>query len=283
MMLALKSAFHHWRHKRALGDQISMSIFFFGGIFLIWYELIHIPSFYHTEWSLAYTLHLLLFIFLAVNIYGNWLMVFLTDVTGKGMVYPTGSLPHGWHFCDECGANRPPRSHHCRLCRACVLKHDHHCWFPGTCIGYDNHRYFLALCVYITVAAFYGNIYNWSFVWSVKGEYTLLNLLSLIFPLLTVALGHETWYTFCITTLTMFGIALMNIFTWVLVLQVLQILHGQTRYERTQRITKYDRGLWANLEEVLGYRKFLVLLCPWLRSSLPGDGVSFHSHGQKAS
>ncbi|XP_070193127.1 probable palmitoyltransferase ZDHHC24 [Littorina saxatilis] len=282
IMLTLQSAAHRWLHKTVLGDQISMCVFFFGGFFLLWYELCHIASNFHTEWTVNYTLNVVLAIFVAVNIYSNWLMVFLTDVAGKEIVFPTGSAPEGWYYCDGCVANRPPRAHHCPLCKVCILKHDHHCWFAGSCIGYANHRYFFALVIHMTVAAIYCNIYNWSFVWSVKGDISFFNIVSFLLPHVAAVMGQETWYSFFITTLSMVGFALAVIFSWLLQIQVVQILHGQTRYERKKGITQYDQGVWANLEEVLGHHKFLVLLCPWLPSRLPGDGVRFYSQQQKA-
>ena len=277
------SVIYRWLHQTVLGDKISMAVFFFGGIFLLWYELSHVAAFNHSKWSTAYMIHFLLGIFFAVNIYGNWLMMFLTDVTGKKVVFPSGPAPPGWNYCGACVANLPPRSHHCPLCKVCVLKHDHHCWFAGTCVGYANHRYFFALCIHMVVAGVYCNIYNWSFVWDVKGEITLFNIFSFILPHLTAMMGFETWFSFYVTTVSMLGFSLTVLFIWLLQIQIVQVINGQTRYERKKDITEYDQGLWTNIEEVLGHRMFLVLLCPWLPSSLPGDGVKFYSQSQKGS
>ena len=277
------SAIDRWLHKTALGDQLAMGVFFFGGIFLLWYELSYVAAFNHSGWSAAYAFHFLLAIFFAVNIYGNWAKLFLTDTTGKGVVLPTGGAPPGWTYCDACVANAPPRSHHCPLCKACSLKHDHHCWFAGTCVAHANHRYFLALCAHMAVAGVYCNAYNWGFVWDVKGEASLYTLLSFVLPHLMAVLGYETWFSFCVSTVSMIGFALTVVFTWLLQIQVAQVVGGQTRYERKTKVREYDQGLWANVEDVLGHRMFLVLLWPGLRSNLPGDGVKFYSLSQKGS
>ena len=264
-----------------LGDKISMCVFFLGGLFLLWYEVIFVSSHYYTEWSTAYLIHFFFAIFFAVNIYGNWLKVFLTDPTGKGIVFPSGPTPQGWYYCDACVANRPPRSYHCPLCKDCVLKRDHHCWFAGTCAGYANHRYLFALCIHVAIVGIYCNIYNWSFVWSVKGDITVLNLLSFILPHLTAALGNESWYSFYVSTMSMLGFALTFMFVWLVQIQIAQVQCGQTRFERKKGIRDYDQGMLGNLQEVLGHRMLLVLLCPWLPSSLPGDGLKFYRHSQK--
>ena len=47
-------------------------------------------------------------------------------------------------YCTMCNLVRPARAKHCYKCRACVAKFDHHCPFVANCIGFHNHRYFLA-------------------------------------------------------------------------------------------------------------------------------------------
>ncbi|KAL8569918.1 hypothetical protein ACOMHN_014138 [Nucella lapillus] len=278
----MESAIHRWRHNTVMGDKIAMVVFFLGGLFLLWYELCHIAAYNHTGWTTGYMIHLALAIFFAVNIYGNWIMMFLMQPTGRNVVFPAGAAPLGWRYCDPCVANRPPRSYHCPICNTCLLKRDHHCWFAGTCAGHDNHRYFLSMIVQVVIVALYCNIYNWGFVWSVKGEVTLLNLVSFVLPHLTAVMGNETWYSFYISTMSMLGFALTVMFLWLLQIQAVQIFHGQTRYERKKKIKDYDRGsLWLNLKDVLGHRMFLAMLWPWLPSSLPGDGLKFFSHAQK--
>lgn len=281
-MCTLQERLVHWRSKTVLGDRIAMFVFFFGGLFLLWYELSHVASFYHSEWTPSYILHLVLGIFFAVNIYGNWGLLFLTDVTGKDLVFPSGPPPPGWTYCHPCGRNEPVRSHHCPLCKVCVLKHDHHCWFAGTCVGHNNHRYFVALSVHTVLAGLYCNIYNWAFVWNIKGDITMLNLLSFVIPHVTAAMGQETWYSFYITTLSMVGFMLTVLFVWLLQIQIVQIIKGQTKYERKKGICEYDLGLRGNTQAVLGHQMFLTMLCPFIKSSVDTDGTHFYSQGVKS-
>nr|KAG5705563.1 hypothetical protein BaRGS_034761 [Batillaria attramentaria] len=172
-------------------------------------------------------------------------------------------------------------SHHCPVCKTCILKRDHHCWFAGTCVGHANHRYFFVLIVYIVMAGVYCNLYNWSFVWSVKGEFSLWTIVSFIAPHVSIVLGYESLYSFLITSLSTIGFSLTFLFSWLLQIQLAQVVHGQTRYERKKGIKEYDQGLWENLRQILGNRMFLVFLFPWIPSSVPGDGTKFYSHSQK--
>ncbi|KAK7495495.1 hypothetical protein BaRGS_00013193 [Batillaria attramentaria] len=270
-----------WLKSRTNLEKVAMLVFLLGGIFLLWYELCHIASFNHDGWSMGYIFNVCLGIIFAVNIYGNWVMMMLSDPTGRDIVFPCGPTPPGWRYCDVCVANRPPRSHHCPVCKTCILKRDHHCWFAGTCVGHANHRYFFVLIVYIVVAGVYCNLYNWSFVWSVKGEFSLWTIVSFIAPHVSIVLGYESLYSFLITSLSTIGFSLTFLFSWLLQIQLAQVVHGQTRYERKKGIKEYDQGLWENLRQILGNRMFLVFLFPWIPSSVPGDGTKFYSHSQK--
>lgn len=271
-----------WYSLKTRLDCLATATFFLGGIFLLWYELYFVAAFYHSGWSLAYLAHVYLGAIFTINIYGNWLMIVITDSSGSDIVFPTGPTPPGWHYCDACEANRPPRSHHCPCCKTCILKHDHHCWFAGRCIGYSNHRYFFVLVIYMALAGIYCNIYNWQFVWSVRGEVTFLNLLSFIAPHFTMMLGNESFYTFFIAILSFIGFSLTILSLWLLQLQLAQIIHNQTRYEKKKKMLReYDQGLWANLQDVIGCSLFLALLCPFVPSKLPGDGVRFYIKAQK--
>ena len=61
-----------------------------------------------------------------------------------------------WWWCDSCKRMSPPRSHHCVMCHACILKRDHHCYLTGVCVGYNNQRYFIVMCAYMTLSCSVG-------------------------------------------------------------------------------------------------------------------------------
>ena len=60
-------------------------------------------------------------------------------------------------YCKECKAIKPLRTHHCRVCNKCVLHMDHHCMWIGTCIGWNNLRFFLKLNVIGAIGSFYSS------------------------------------------------------------------------------------------------------------------------------
>ena len=61
--------------------------------------------------------------------------------------------PTKFKFCKKCNNIKPPRSHHCSICKRCVLKMDHHCPWVGSCVGFENHKYFITF-------VFWGGIGN---------------------------------------------------------------------------------------------------------------------------
>ena len=48
-------------------------------------------------------------------------------------------------FCRVCRVFQPMRSRHCLRCRRCVRRFDHHCPYLDTCVGEQNHRWFIAM------------------------------------------------------------------------------------------------------------------------------------------
>ena len=49
----------------------------------------------------------------------------------------------GRHWCEKCRVELTLRIKHCRFCDKCIRGWDHHCLWIGTCVGVENHRWFL--------------------------------------------------------------------------------------------------------------------------------------------
>lgn len=59
-------------------------------------------------------------------------------------------------YCRKCSIPRPERAHHCNVSGFCVLRMDHYCPWINNCVGCYNHKFFLQLVVYGSMAAFIG-------------------------------------------------------------------------------------------------------------------------------
>ena len=71
------------------------------------------------------------------------------------------------------------------------------------------------------------------------------------------------------------GFVCLLMFTWLLQIQLTQVWAGQTKYDRKKGITDYDVGLKGNFVEILGHRWYLTWISTFVKSELPGDGITF--------
>ena len=56
---------------------------------------------------------------------------------------------HGALWCSVCELKILPgsKTRHCSVCGQCVAAFDHHCFYLNHCIGKDNYKYFIILCL----------------------------------------------------------------------------------------------------------------------------------------
>lgn len=158
-------------------DTFAFLVLNFGGIFR-WYGLFHIFQKHYPDdcerIHLEKYIHLFMAIFFAIIIYGNMFQLITTDTSVGRFFFFSGSLlPDGCRYCSDCDRNLPPRSQHCKLSIEWIFKRDHHWWFAGYCIGYHNPHNYLAMVVHTVLAALYCNVFNLTFVVSIKGSLTL--------------------------------------------------------------------------------------------------------------
>ncbi|XP_076454517.1 putative palmitoyltransferase ZDHHC24 [Babylonia areolata] len=228
---------------------------------------------FHDSVVMYYT-HIVAALFLYVNVVSNMALVMVTETGIRGMILPSGLKP-GWRFCSVCECNAPPRSYHCNICGTCVLKRDHHCTFAGCCVGHSNQRYFMVMIFWIWVASVYASVMNLDVVYHIFGEYSLKTLFVLVLPLLawmfqvveTVTMTMAFMISLCIIALLMTS-ALLGY-------HMINIVNGQTVYEKTYKIHTYNVGVLQNLKEVFGENWTVSWIWPWIASPLPGNGIQF--------
>lgn len=215
-----------------------------------------------------------------LNIFGNLILMMKNDSSVVKVILPSNLMP-GWKFCSTCEANTPPRSFHCDVCQYCVLRRDHHCTFSGSCVGFNNTRYFLALLLHMFLGCLYAAVLNTMFIWNFLSGFSLKTAVMYIFPFVFWILGYldtkTTVWSFLSVVCTLGGI-----FVGILLyIHVTQALRNQTTYEtNVSKEMKYDLGWRRNLVEVLGPHWILVWLWPTIVSKLPGVGIHFMTEAE---
>ncbi|XP_074600112.1 putative palmitoyltransferase ZDHHC24 [Brevipalpus obovatus] len=228
-------------------------------------------------------IHGLIGTFLLHNIIGNFIMIIRYESTIRGKIMVTSfSSPSSSQansrsrICMICETTSPPRSHHCLVCNVCVLKRDHHCTFAKTCIGYSNYRYYLPLCLHLSIGAFYATILNMLFIWNLLGGFNIWNLLAHTFPFIFWTFGKlPLYHTFC-CIISVINIAGCLFSLGLLLYHGSMVFTNQTVHEKNKGIDIYDLGSWKmNVYHSLGSNWALVWLSPFIPSKLPGNGQNF--------
>ncbi|KAL8608183.1 hypothetical protein ACOMHN_016638 [Nucella lapillus] len=228
---------------------------------------------FHDSIVMYYT-HIVVALFIYINVMSNMALVLLTETGIKGLMLPSNLMP-GWRLCCVCECNAPPRSYHCHICDTCVLKRDHHCTFTGCCIGHTNQRYFIVMIFWIWVAAVYASVMNLDFVYHIFGEYSLKTLFVLILPLLAWMFQVVETITMTMTFMISLCIIALLMTSALLGYHMINIVSGQTVHEKTYKINTYRLSAIENLKAVFGEKWTVCWLWPWISSPLPGDGMEF--------
>jgi len=256
--------------KKKYLDVLAILGFACGVPFCVFYEAwIVLPTYLETMTQLKFFLHISLTVFLFVQVYANWLILLRTDasIAAKNKSSDElGSISNA-SICLQCQLKVPPRSHHCKLCNVCIVRRDHHCYFSGGCIGAANYRYYLIMLLYAWLAAFYCTIFNWHFVGDILGSWFNVAL-CLVAPHVALLLRYVSFMQFLCGCLTSIGAVFFSLITYLLGLQLRQLLYGQTRHEMRKAIFLYDKGVPANLRDIFGERYFSVFINPFTTSSV---------------
>lgn len=118
--------------------------------------------------------------------------------TGYVVMTERSNLVGEFTYCEKCGSLRPARSHHCSQCNRCVLRRDHHCMWLGNCVGLHNHKQFVLLLLYTSLACLVG-------VWRLSPALTTIYegnpqvvLLAVVFAAIGLVLCLLCGYQICL-------------------------------------------------------------------------------------
>ncbi|XP_078000956.1 palmitoyltransferase ZDHHC22-like [Glandiceps talaboti] len=262
---------------------------------MVYYWLVYAAVFYtvvfvsmpvvYEEDNSNETVQMLIFVFVMINTMANYIMAVRSKSFYRATPFSAPNpVPKNWRHCITCQQDIPPRTHHCPLCGYCVLKREEHCFFIGTCIGYYNHRYFIVLAFYASIAASYGITYAAMYLSYTHGSFSETGLsyfLPVTFLTWRFGFGSMPTYIFamvflmyvCITALFMAG----GLFVW----NMYNVRKGQTRHESIHDGPDnivVESG-WQNFQDTFGKNWLLCFIIPAF-TPLQGDGITWNKHKQ---
>lgn len=142
---AKKQDFFQWKKILVRLVHLAITLFVTGSLLIKNTEL-------HKELLLQKYLKFSLFVALT---YSSIMFYLLTCLTDPGYVKSTDKSDGNesnktnttseltLRFCETCDLEQPIRSRHCAECQRCIKKFDHHCPWLDTCIGEQNHKFFV--------------------------------------------------------------------------------------------------------------------------------------------
>lgn len=176
----------------------------------------------------------------------------------------TGERRH----CKWCWKFKPDRCHHCRVCRLCILKMDHHCPWIYNCVGHRNHKFFFLLLLNTFACT---QLICWTMFDSMKraldSDEDFMQMFTLLFG--------ETLCGF----LTILVSAFLGFHIWLLFQSMTTIEFCEKSLKKTGfSHSPYDRGVYGNIQEVLGVNPLLWFLPV---SDHTSDGLTFVNEGTR--
>lgn len=255
-------------------DRFCLGLFVFGIHLALWYEVFQVLSYYDFEETSTVNTHLIMAAIFYFGAISNLYKV-VTTRTDCNLGVIDSNETREWPFCDRCCIYKPPRSHHCKRCNTCILMRDHHCWFAGCCIGHANYRYYMSLLLYMFSATMYANFFHYRFFMDHLGHLNEFLPICLVAPHFCAMLRFLTLYQLLVTIMTSLSFFCAAMFVWLLLIQMRQIIFGQTKYEHKNQIKDYNNGILNNLTTIMGRHWYVAWMFAWIPSPPPGNGATF--------
>ncbi|VBB30084.1 unnamed protein product [Acanthocheilonema viteae] len=232
-------------------DRIAMFILFILLPLGFLFEIFAVLPTEHEVMSKGWNLRVGVLMLFGLNAFANVYNVISIGPNGNCSDLPAVQK-RGYRFCHNCQLNEPPRSHHCPVCDRCAFRRDHHCSFVAVCIGHFNQRYYISAICSLWIISSVMLMWNWSFMWTTLGGFSVLQLWELIVPHLALILPQ----LFC-------------------------LYRGQTRMEYLMDVHAYNLGFMENIRQAMGRRWLIALLVPFISSPLDSDGLSYPTRESK--
>ncbi|XP_043929828.1 palmitoyltransferase ZDHHC22-like [Protopterus annectens] len=220
--------------------------------------------------------HGVLFLFLATNTMGNYI---LTILNPSECVQDSTFDKKATDQADGVDNQLIKATHFCKLCSKVIWKRDHHCLFTGNCIGKRNLRYFIMFCLYTSLTCLYSLVLGVAYLTleyalSFGSPLTFLTLLPLAVAYFFLGAIPNLEMFLILMTYVWFGIGLAC--AGFSCQQVLLASQGQTRYLMKKGHPAPYRHWRENLAEVFGTRWILGIF-------LPVPTAKLNSHSSKNS
>eukprot|EP00746_Dinoflagellata_sp_MGD_P008648 gnl/MRDRNA2_/MRDRNA2_117330_c0_seq1.p1 gnl/MRDRNA2_/MRDRNA2_117330_c0~~gnl/MRDRNA2_/MRDRNA2_117330_c0_seq1.p1 ORF type:complete len:299 (-),score=24.49 gnl/MRDRNA2_/MRDRNA2_117330_c0_seq1:99-995(-) len=186
-------------------------------------------------------------------------------------------LPGSPSFCNKCLIWRPERSHHCKSLGICVLRMDHFCPWIGNCVGFRNHKQFVLMNLYITLASLIG-------LFTLREPDAITALSNGMF----VSVSEEHTHSGFVRTLLSIAVVICLTFTLVtLMLFAIGMYHASLNLTQIERKYKGPNPYllptkWDNIRQLFGACSIWLLL-PIQTIGSHSLGTSFpHSKGNES-
>ncbi|GMR30636.1 hypothetical protein PMAYCL1PPCAC_00831, partial [Pristionchus mayeri] len=257
-------------------DMISMGIFVFLLPLGFLFEMFVVVGDFYTPWSSDWLLRVGILTGLYANCIINYVLMVRTGPNGRNTVLPN-TVQAGFRFCHSCRAQSPPRAYHCPVCDSCAFRRDHHCSFGAVCVGHFNQRYFLAAVVSLWIITATVVVYNWPWLSSRMGNFSVVQWWQILVPHLALVLRLISFTQFFSVLVMSFSLVTFLFVTYLLTAQIFCLARGQTRVEYLLEVHAYQLGFFQNMKSALGPNWLLGMAIPFLPLRLPSAGLHFQT------
>jgi hypothetical protein len=193
--------------------------------------------------------------------------------------------------CRKCNISRPPRCRHCSTCKRCILQFDHHCVWVNNCIGFNNYRTFILALFWLVVGCFYSisvlfvpfydplrkRVLEHGFRFFYDNKTGFLDIphpWTLVKQAFTIGIDSEVVVRLIFPFLVGVGLSLAIFLGYHVQLivaartQLEQTIIHERQYKdlkETKKLSRpprnpFDKGRYANIQQVLGSNMLLVFL-----------------------